>query len=233
MSVTAIPPDFNWYSDLPQKPGEWITGWRVHKQNFDESSKRVTKVEQYRYLPKACWPQLERHLQTKPFQCITETKNFPNLFNILLAAKGKVLNSKLEPPKAGDYSYVTLYAEVMRHRSDDCTLLLRGYECVSVNTENMKLEMTYLEESRLGPRSIRGLRNPLHKLAAMREYKKRIDNFLRLDPAAEFLDHTGGITIENFVDKLLHEAKTNDPRLHQRMLRYLAEISDKSWSDLF
>lgn len=229
---------FDWYSDRLDRPGELIAGWRTHKTRLDEDSGRVTKVEQYRFMPEGYWPSFRNHLlQSKQFKIVTDTKAYPTIFNILLDAEGKVLNSKLKQPEwSSEYTYITHLARVVQHRSADCTFLLRGYQCMSNPNGKVKFEITYLEDNRQGEKSIRGLRNPLNKLAAMKEYKKRVDKFLGymgVDLNSEYEDHTGGKKIEDYVEGLLSDAKLNDAAMYQRMLKFLATKKCKSYSDLF
>lgn len=225
---------FDFYSDRPDKVGEHITGWRVHKTNVDEDSGRVTKVEQYRYMPKPYWGGLEFHLlNSNQYHYVTDKSLFPSIFNIMLNAQGKVLNAKLKPPTQFEHSYLTHFARVIKHRGNESVFLLRAYECVSYPNHQVKFEITYLEEAQQGFRSIRGLRNPLHKLAAMREYKIRIDRRLGAGTQQNYIDHTRGQLIESYVEKIFRDAKGNDPQMYQRMLKYLEGKNFKSWSDLF
>ncbi len=223
---------FDFYSDRPDKAGELMAGWNVHKTNVDVNSRRVTKFEQYRFMPESYWPSLEAHLlRSKRYRYLNDPKFFPRIFNVMLSARGKVLNAKLKPPSLFEHSYITHFARVVEHRGRP--YLLRAYQCVSRPNGQVKFEITYLEDEQQGIRSIRGLRNPLYKLAAMKEYKNRIDRQLKLDPMINYIDHTGGRPVEIYVEELLHKAKLYDHGTYQRMLKFLESKKFKSKSDLF
>lgn len=206
----------------PQKRGEFISGWRVHKRRADKKSKRMTKVEQYVYLSKEDLPKLLKFLDTGAFEYTTDPNLYPSIYNVLRALEGKTHNAQLKPAMSNEHEYRTHFTRVLLHRNTP--YLVRVYECISNPNGSVKLEISYLDKKPNDKRRIKGTRNPLHKLCAMEEIKRRIDRRFPIDPSSSFIDHSKGMPLSTFVKKLNSYAERHTPDVHRRMQRCMKKL---------
>lgn len=205
--------------------GTKVHGWQCHKSGFDDFG-RLNLLEQYIYLPSILLPKLMRFLNTKIFNWTEDARLFPRNFNIQMALEGKLHTGKGKPRTVvTDHEHYTHFSRPLLFRRQP--YLVRIYECDSNPNGAIKLEVKYLNEQK-------GLRNPHHKLSAMREIKQRINKRFPIQDNWIFEDHSNGIPVNMFVQKLIRQAKQKTPDVHERMMRYIEERGGtEKISDLF
>lgn len=206
----------------PQKRGELISGWRVHKRRADKKSKRMTKVEQYVYFLKEDLPRLLKFLNTGAFQYATDLDLYPSIYNVLCALEGKTHNAQLKPVMSNEHEYLTHFTRVLLHRNTP--YLVRVYECISNPNGSVKLEISYLDKKPNDKRRIKGTRNPLYKLCGMEEIKRRINRRFPIDPFILFVDHSEGTKLPTFVKRLMAYTEKHTPDVHRRMQHRLKKF---------
>lgn len=210
---------YYYLDNRPDKRGVPVSGWLVHKRRVDMDSKRLTKVEQYEYLRKDQLSKLLKFLETGAFKYTTDPRLHPSVYSVICAKEGTTHNARLKPVMGNEHEYRTHFARVLLHRHTP--YLVRVYECVSKPNGSVKLEISYLDKMPGDTRRKKGTRDPLLKLCAMEEIKKKINKRFPIDTSRTFIDHSKGMRLPEFVKKLTAHAEHYAPDVYRRMQRRL------------
>lgn len=133
------------YSKYPNKEGQLIDwGWHKHKDAFDEHTKLLSKMEHFRYFKGGKLKKLIKFLNTKSFNF---SKNYPKWFNFQIANVWKIVNSQWKESHRWEHEFYIHFCKAIEHRGQ--SMLARVYECITNDLQQIKLEITFQEFTRI------------------------------------------------------------------------------------
>ena len=176
--------------EQPDKPWRIIDwGWHPHKKARDKRSKKISKMERFRYFRKKHLPKLMKFFQSKAIRFTNDSHEFGSQIGLVW----KTINSKGKEPSRWEHQYVIHFCRVANHRKKP--MLVKLYECTTNNLWQVKLELTYQSPQKArnsNSKKLRWLggRNLIKKISAMKEVQNKFDRRFPWWKDQEFTDHS-------------------------------------------